>query len=78
MPKIKKIKGIHIYKGLCPDKINVQYSRDKNCPACNALDQVELFWELKRLADTLRNELNCFGGGGWVKVYDEFLEKHGL
>lgn len=31
------INGIHIYQGDCPDEINGSYSRDKNCPCCQAL-----------------------------------------
>jgi hypothetical protein len=38
-----KINGIHIYQGNCPDENNGSYSRDKNCPACNALDKVEKY-----------------------------------
>ena len=76
--KAKKIKGIHIYEGKCPDKINGQYSRDKNCPVCNALDKAELFDELKNMADELRNELRYFDGGGYVCHYNSFLKKYNL
>ena len=37
----QSINGIHIYQGDCPDNTNGPFSRDKNCPVCQALIAVE-------------------------------------
>lgn len=36
-----KINGVHVYQGECPDVNNGPYSRDRNCPVCQALMAME-------------------------------------
>lgn len=54
------INGIHIYQGDCPDEVNGPYSRDKNCPVCQALLEFDL------IKEAIKDETLSDGGKLWA------------
>ena len=63
MTESEQLNGIHIYQGQCQDEINGPYSRDLNCPVCQALVLVE---ESKALKPSLVALLEMAGKSGTV------------